>query len=425
MSHNITVQGGTTVRLPTAGKYCDRDIIVTAEGGSIDLNVVTAASLPSTVVDGQIVVITDTAAGTVYIDTDEPANPASGDVWVKVASGGIALELTEESPYLRNSMTGTVQWDGSSWQKRDGFLGASGEWIPMVDPKALPSFSYSGEYAVNETGEGWEISFLSSGRLQVTDNAKIDVFLVGGGGGGGGGSHLSGTGGNSSGAYAGGGGGGGGYTSTYTGVQIIGGEEYTIEVGSGGTGGKSATAGTGGYGGTGGTSTAFGYEALGGNGGATGRPSGGAGGSGGSGGGGGLYNTSSGSPAGGPAGNGGKDGEDGQKGTPVLSGTSTRAVGVGQGSTTRSFGDADGTLYSGGGGAGCPYKNDSSTAGKGGEGGGGTGGGYVNGVWTTTAEAGLPNTGGGGGGGCCETYAASFAGGAGGSGIVIIRNARG
>lgn len=32
--HNITVQGGSSVRLPTAGKYCDRDIVVTAEGGT-------------------------------------------------------------------------------------------------------------------------------------------------------------------------------------------------------------------------------------------------------------------------------------------------------------------------------------------------------------------------------------------------------
>jgi hypothetical protein len=33
MSHNITVEGGTSVRLKTAGKYCDRDIIVTATSG--------------------------------------------------------------------------------------------------------------------------------------------------------------------------------------------------------------------------------------------------------------------------------------------------------------------------------------------------------------------------------------------------------
>lgn len=33
MSFNIEVEGGTSVRLPTAGKYCDRDIVVTAIGG--------------------------------------------------------------------------------------------------------------------------------------------------------------------------------------------------------------------------------------------------------------------------------------------------------------------------------------------------------------------------------------------------------
>lgn len=37
MSFNITVDGGTSVRLPTAGKYCDRDIVVTAEGGGDDV----------------------------------------------------------------------------------------------------------------------------------------------------------------------------------------------------------------------------------------------------------------------------------------------------------------------------------------------------------------------------------------------------
>ena len=37
MSFNIEVEGGTSVRLPTAGKYCDRDIVITATGGGKDL----------------------------------------------------------------------------------------------------------------------------------------------------------------------------------------------------------------------------------------------------------------------------------------------------------------------------------------------------------------------------------------------------
>ena len=35
MSFNIEVEGGKTVRLATAGKYCDRDIVVTAKGAEI------------------------------------------------------------------------------------------------------------------------------------------------------------------------------------------------------------------------------------------------------------------------------------------------------------------------------------------------------------------------------------------------------
>lgn len=38
MSFNIEIESGTSKRLPTAGKYCDRDIVITATGGTEDLN---------------------------------------------------------------------------------------------------------------------------------------------------------------------------------------------------------------------------------------------------------------------------------------------------------------------------------------------------------------------------------------------------
>ena len=40
MSHNIIVESGKVFRLPTSGKYCDQDIIITAEGGKEDLDAV-------------------------------------------------------------------------------------------------------------------------------------------------------------------------------------------------------------------------------------------------------------------------------------------------------------------------------------------------------------------------------------------------
>lgn len=44
--HNITVEGGSSVRLKTAGKYCDRDIVVTAKGGNIDNGVLPIGYTP-------------------------------------------------------------------------------------------------------------------------------------------------------------------------------------------------------------------------------------------------------------------------------------------------------------------------------------------------------------------------------------------
>lgn len=395
--------------------------------GGMSLNVVTATALPDTVTDGQIVVITETNPGTVYIDTDEPSNPETGDVWIEVASGAsAALELTGESPYLRNGLANVKQYDGNTWSLVKGYLGVAGAWVEIIAGQVLPVFSYSGEYTVKEDEDGWEISFLSSGNLLIDESRTVDVFLVGGGGGGGGGSNKSGTSGTSGGDYASGGGGGGGYTTTVKNITLYAGSEYAIEVGSGGAGGAVSTYGSGGDGKTGGTSSAFGCEAAGGSGGGSARNTGGSGGSGGSGGGGGMYDTKSGNTAKGTSGDGGADGMDGLTGVANSTTSVAKDGGVGQNTTTRAFRSAAGTLYSGGGGGGSAYQTSGNAAGLGGAGGGGDGSGYINGTWVSTSGTGEANTGGGGGGGACVTYAAgAIAGGAGGSGIVIIRNARG
>lgn len=230
---------------------------------------------------------------------------------------------------------------------------------------AVPSYTYTGAHQLTrEGGYNWNIRFLTSGRLtftQLGNAGSLDVFLVGGGGGGSS---------NSS-------GGGGGYTkkATFSAAQ---GAAYEIVIGAGGpAGGDGATAG--------GTTTAFQTSAAGGA--ASAARDGGPGGSGG----------------GGWGAAGGSDGSDG--------GTVSGYGGKGQGSTTREFGEAGKTLYSGGGGGGA---HDGTRAG--GSGGGGRGG--HRGSADVYPMPGTENTG-GGGGGCYYGTAC-----AGGSGIVVIRNHR-
>ena len=91
MSFNITVEGGTSVRLPTAGKYCDRDIVVTAEGGT-----------PTPTQEKTVEI---TANGTVSVAPDEgyALSKVTANVNVPIPEGYIqpsgTLEVTENGTF--------------------------------------------------------------------------------------------------------------------------------------------------------------------------------------------------------------------------------------------------------------------------------------------------------------------------------------
>ena len=275
-----------------------------------------------------------------------------------------------------------------------GFINAIQNLTYNPNASTHPIFTYTGTYQKTFNNDGsWELKLLTSGNLTFSSiSTPIDVFLVGGGGGGASASYSS-----IGEYYAGAGGGGGGYTHTIKGTIANKGTAYNIQVGGG-----MATEG--------GKTVAFGVTVNGGKGGN--RRNGGAGGSGG--GGGGYSNTTAG-------GNGGSNGADGG------SNSSNSLGGLGQGTTTRAFGESTGTLYAagGGGGAGINSSSSSSAGGSGGSGGGGRGGNGSSPASSWKGVDGTANTGSGGGGSIAAVSGKEdSSGGIGGSGIVIIRNAR-
>nr|DAL09774.1 MAG TPA_asm: hypothetical protein [Caudoviricetes sp.] len=225
-------------------------------------------------------------------------------------------------------------------------------------------FSYTGNCNIQDN----YLRLLSSGTLRFNHSTVCDVFLVGGGAGGSGGSAN--TGGSYDHYYAGPGG-GGGYTITKLQTDITGNLDIIVTIGNGGSGGAYDNTTWGdigpGKGGAGG-STSFGaYSASGGrNDQAGGVYNGGNGGSGGA--------------AGQQVKHGGSDGSDGES-------TDLWRGGTGQGTTTRAFAEANGTLFSNGGNSGVTSPSDR-----------------------------IANTGDGGHGAMGR-----HKGGAGGSGIVILR----
>lgn len=218
----------------------------------------------------------------------------------------------------------------------------------------------------------------------------IDIFCVGGGGAGQYGENLI--------QVYGADGGGGGYTTTALNIPVNNGDLLNIIIGSGSNGVFAE--------GRGGTTivTKNGMTLCQADGGFDGS-------AGGSGGGHGAW-INPGGEEGSRGGNGGSDGSNGYFSTGE---NPSNTAGAGQGYTTRAFGEANGTLYAGGGGGGAGGAN--ALAGTGGLGGGGNGAQY-NGYPTD----GMANTGGGGGGGLTGFYNPTQRhGGNGGSGICIIR----
>jgi hypothetical protein len=173
----------------------------------------------------------------------------------------------------------------------------------------IPEFTYTGNYTLIDDGaRNWRIKFLGSGTFTPKKNITIDVCAVGGGGGG------------SRNPDAPSRGGCGGFTQNQMSIILLADEPYPVVVGAGGIGNTSTG---GGNGGDGGESSAFGVEAYGGDGGLRWSP---------------WYGGSGG------ASTGGSPGVDG------ANGTGADPVGVGQGTTTREFGEPTGFRYSDGGG---------------------------------------------------------------------------
>ena len=257
----------------------------------------------------------------------------------------------------------------------NAFIGVNNIAEQLIKKIDFPT--YTGSHAVFGDLNRGRMELYESGTLVMPAGWEIDIFVVGGGARGGQtkGSSTDPT-----------GGGGGGYTKTIRNFWARNQEKYDVYVGGsdGNTAIKHKQLGDV-IVGLHGKYWEVGQIWFGGDGGSGGGDAG-------------LYKESSNYNGG----DGGSDGKDGQ--LPAGRG------GRGQGTTTRMFGESNGTLYAGGGGGGAGDKT--GNPGAGGLGGGGTGGRGTIGI------SGTPNTGGGGGGARFNSTTGVINGG---SGIVIIR----
>ena len=146
-------------------------------GGSvgISLDVISGSSLPSAVVNDQIYIITSITPGTIYVDTDTPSNPASGDVWVVAAEGGAgAIAFTEDSPLFRVGFKAVKQYGSNGeWSKVEAYLGMAGAWVKIdvsLPPAGTPlnNFTWAQIDYISENG-------LVSDYFNIGDTKNVTI----------------------------------------------------------------------------------------------------------------------------------------------------------------------------------------------------------------------------------------------------------
>ena len=116
MSFNIEVEGGKSVRLPTAGKYCDRDIVITATGGGGEVNM------------NNCTIVTDPPSKTNYYVCRETVN----------SSGGITFNISKH--YTDASITTNARCDSTMYIVAGTIKGATvtdGEVLRVVSGQGL------------------------------------------------------------------------------------------------------------------------------------------------------------------------------------------------------------------------------------------------------------------------------------------------
>lgn len=332
------------------------------------------------------------------------ANPSKGP-W-----SGLRI-VCKQGSYPSNVSDGTLFYEGSGTSATKSL--AAGTWYfrswNYVTTNTGRLYGGYHDKSINNQAIKGTQTFTSSAIFTVPASVRsIDIFCVGGGSGG----EDSGSGGS---LTRSGSGGGSGKTTTKKNIAVSPGSTLSISIGAGGIASSNVFKEING----GNTSVIINGTVIctaeGGKNYIDDKVSRYAGGNGGSGGGGCSYNSSDTSDniSGCYGGSDGSNGEGSRYASPTIS--------LGQGTTTRAFGESSGTLYAGGGGSGgAGYSNGNIgvLGGTGGAGGGGNGG--RGGAWNEAGTAGTFGTGSGGGGGGCKVRL-SNKGGNGGSGICIIR----
>lgn len=145
-------------------------------GGYANINAVTASLLPATVTEGQIVVLTSTAAPNIYLGYAAPDSPAAGDIWIHTVDTEAGYPFVIGTATLKPGAT--VQYNGSAWEYRDAYIGVSGTWQLFSTLSPLADLSWEQIIAIANSNEDCSKFFSVGDETTVTLSTGESVPVV-------------------------------------------------------------------------------------------------------------------------------------------------------------------------------------------------------------------------------------------------------
>ena len=163
-------------------------------GSGLSIDVITAAALPDKVVDGQIVIETETSANNVYVSTEEPVSPASGDILIMLEPGTeVKWGIMSEPYFLSAGLSYAAQWNGTTWVICEAYYGVSGVWeqfstnLPAVGT-SLNNMSWADISKIAKAGKGADYFAVGDiktvkvngtfGGLSVNSNVQCKIIGI-------------------------------------------------------------------------------------------------------------------------------------------------------------------------------------------------------------------------------------------------------
>lgn len=121
---------------------------------SLAIDIITASSLPSTVKNGRIVVVTNTTPTNIIFDYKAPASKVHGDLFIQTYAQDLKkFEIKSDNKKVILNIKNVSQYLNGSYSIAKAYLGVNGSWVPLFDTK-LYLFDNGNQYNATTGGYG-------------------------------------------------------------------------------------------------------------------------------------------------------------------------------------------------------------------------------------------------------------------------------